>query len=113
METIGKTSIKQAAVLVLTMTFIGPTAGCPPKIPPFDPGTVKPEMLPRNVPKLLTFAQKRLALGRAQGFHRLHHADALVALDKARSLAPRNLKVLLLGARVARRLGERSRSGHA
>jgi len=72
---------------------------------------VKPGKLPRNVSKLVIFAKKRLVLGRANGFHRLYHTDALVALDKARSLDPTNLEVLLLGAEVSRRLGERARSG--
>jgi tetratricopeptide (TPR) repeat protein len=85
------------------------SVGCPPSIPPFDPGTVKPEKLPRDVPKLVAFANRRLALGRA--FHRMYHADALVALEKARRIDPKNREVLLLGARVSFRLGERARSG--
>jgi tetratricopeptide (TPR) repeat protein len=93
------------------IALLGSGTGCPPKIPPFDPGTVKPENLPSQVPKLVAFAKKRLALGRTGGFHRLYCVDALVALEKARSLDPKNKEVLLLGARVSRRLGERARSG--
>ncbi len=111
MYTIGKAVLWRSAAPAALVLFLGLAVGCPPKIPPFDPGTVKPGKLPRNVPKLVAFAKKRLLLGRAGGFHRLYHSDALVALDKARGLAPTNREVLLLGARVSRRLGERARTG--
>lgn len=99
------------ATAVVAAVVLWPIMGCPPKIPPFDPGTVIPDKLPRSVPKLVKFARKRLALGRAKGFHRLYHTDALVSLEKARSLDPKNPEVLLLGAEVSRRLGERARNG--
>ncbi len=105
------TGLLRAAMVAGLMALSVSGTGCPPKIPPFDPGTVKPGSLPRNVPKLLAFAKKRLALGRTGGFHRLYCEDALVALEKARSLDPKNKEVLLLGAQVCRRLGERARSG--
>lgn len=109
--TIGKPGFKHLTLLSGLILLSDALGGCPPKIPPFDPGTVKASQLPRDVPRLLAFAQKRLALGRAGGFHRLYCADALVALDKARPLAPKHRQVLLLGARVSRRLGERARTG--
>lgn len=96
---------------VSVAVLLGVTTGCPPKIPPFGPGTVKPAKLPRNVPLLLAFAKKRLILGRTGGFHRLYNTDALVALEKARTIDPKHHEVLLLGARVSRDLGERARSG--
>lgn len=105
MATIGKIGIWRVAGGVGAAVWIGLFTGCPPTIPPFDPGTVKAGKLPRNVPKLVAFAKQRLALGRAKGFHRLYHTDALVALDKARSIDPKNREVLRLGAEVSRRLG--------
>jgi len=111
MATIDNTVSRRLGAVLLAAAVLGSITGCPPKIPPFGPGTVKPGNLPRNVPKLLRFAKKRIALGRAKGFHRLYHTDALVALEKARSLDPKNPEVLLLGAEVSRRLGERARTG--
>lgn len=110
METIGKIGFARLAVATALAALLWSVSGCPPKIPPFDAGTVKPHMLPRSVPKLVAFAKNRLARGRVKGFDRLYHIDALVALDKARSLDPKNPEVLLLGARVSSRLGERARS---
>lgn len=111
MMSIGKIGIEGLTLVAGVILLGGASVGCPPKIPPFDPGTVQASKLPRDVPKLLAFAKKRLILGRAGGFHRLYHADALVALNKARPLAPKHHEVLLLGARVSRRLGERARTG--
>ncbi len=111
MATISKTGIHRISRAAVLVVLLATGAGCPPTIPPFDAGTVKPGRLPRNVPKLLTFAKQRLALGRTGVFHRLYNSDALVALEKARSLDPKNPEVLLLGAQVSRRLGERARSG--
>lgn len=107
----GKMDVWRLALLAGMTVLLATTAGCPPKIPPFGPGTVKPGKLPRNVPKLLAFAKKRIVLGRAGGFHRLYHTDALVALEKARTIDPKHPEVLLLGARVSRNLGERARNG--
>ncbi len=111
MATISKIRFYRISLASGLIVLLAADAGCPPKIPPFDAGTVKPGRLPRNVPKLVAFAKRRLALGRTGGFHRLYNNDALVALEKARSLDPRNREVLLLGAQVSRRLGERARSG--
>ena len=84
--------------------------GCPPAKPPHPRGTITQAQLPKTVPALLVFAQKRIAPDATRGFHRLHHVDAVVALQKALGLAPKNQQVLLLGARISRALAERSRS---
>jgi len=98
-----------AAGLVSAFVLLCGTA-CPPRKPPDAPGLVKPHQLPNAVPKLLAYVTKRIALGTANGFHRLYHADALVALTKARKRAPSNRTVLLQGAQVCRALAERARS---
>ncbi|MFH2006526.1 MAG: hypothetical protein ABI333_08075 [bacterium] len=84
-------------------------SACPPRKPPDAPGLVKPHQLPDAVTKLLAYANQRIALGTANGFHYLYHADALVALSKARKRAPSDRQVLLLGSRVCRTLAERAR----
>jgi tetratricopeptide (TPR) repeat protein len=111
MAMVGNTSSFYRAPVAVLAALLWCAAGCPPRIPPFDPGTVRPERLPNDVPRLLAFARQRLTRDPPGRFRRRNHADALVALDKARGVDPTHHEVLLLGARVARRLGERAASG--
>jgi len=95
---LGRLVLPLAAVLVL--------AACPPRKPPDVPGTVTPERLPRDVPSLLRYAGPRLE----GSFDRLRTSDALVALTKARGLAPTDAVVLRQGAQAAQRLAETAAS---
>ena len=94
----GRLVLLIAAVLIL--------GACPPRKPPDVPGTVTPERLPRDVPSLLRYAGPRLEAP----FDRLRTSDALVALTKARGLAPTDAQVLRQGAQAAQRLAETATS---
>lgn len=85
--------------------------GCPPTIPADNPRAVRPRALPNDVAALLGYAaaQRHKALT-VRRFSRLPAVNSLKALEKARGLAPRDRRVLLAGAEMARALGERART---